>query len=74
MKTQLTDEQQQRINQFVKDCLKGSTTQADDKKANEVNHLFTVVENIGGVNIGFRACSLNGAGECIKYEYFVINN
>ena len=74
MKTPLTDEQQQLVNQFTNNYLKGNATQAEDKRANEVNHLFTVVESMGGVNIGFRACSLNVNGECNKYEYFVINN
>lgn len=73
MKTPITDEQQQRVNSFISDCLKGNATQADDKRANEVNHLFTVVEEMGGVNIGFRACSLNVNGECKSYEWFVIN-
>jgi len=75
MKTPLTDEQQQLVNSFIKDCLGDKTEigQAPDQDYNEVNHLFTVIETMGGVNIGFRCCRPDIMGECKNFYWFVIN-
>jgi hypothetical protein len=58
MKTPLTTEQRQFVDEYISEYLsdKENIGQSEDQPIDEVNHLFTYITELNGLTIGFKTC------------------